>query len=283
MRYLALVAALLVSATAHAEPSGPRPAIGDTFELVLERTSASEGPNGSTGSSFDRWTLVERVIASQDDGQVLEFDMPDSSSAEERQSQWQYPVRILKPASGPLQLLNRDELDKRVDAWLAAAHLPRTACGHWIFTWNAFKIECDPQSAVDAVRQFDLAPNDLRDGAPLEETGALEPAPLRRVVDPSGGISFTAGFKVDPAFVRRSSAESAVVVAEITGKHLTLEDALRAHADDPVSGTISVTFDLDSTDGVWRRTRVTTVEVKMPEGQTETTTTTETLVRRRKP
>jgi hypothetical protein len=86
--------------------------------------------------------------------------------------------------------------------------------------------------------------------------------------------------EVDPDAVRRARAESDVAVGEIMRKPVTLDAALRARANESVSGTISVTFDTDAGGHIRRRTKVTKVETKGPDGRSESQTATETVERR---
>ena len=84
---------------------------------------------------------------------------------------------------------------------------------------------------------------------------------------------------IDPEAVRRERAETDVVVAEISRKTLKLDEALRARSIETLSGTITVTFDADAVGQVLRRTRVSRVEIKGKDGQSETQTHTETVSR----
>src|SRR4030095_13399672 len=151
---------------------------GGTYELRLNRESSDRSSDGSEGSSNDRDTISERVIAVRGDGLELEYDLPNEATQEDRAASWQFPARLFKPWSGPTQLLNRAELESRLDAWLKAAKWTRDICGHWIFTWNAFRIECDPQSVLKTIAAFDLRSAELRDGAPYREDRAVGPAKL---------------------------------------------------------------------------------------------------------
>ena len=154
--FTGIVGALLlpaIVARAGALPLAPQ--VGDTYEITLTRDSAQQGSHGSSGSSHDKDTIIERVIGLRADGLELQYDLPSAATADERAGNWQFPARVFKPFGGPAQLLNGPELEARVDGWLKAAGWPRTVCGHWIFTWNAFRIECDPQSvlAMTALRK----------------------------------------------------------------------------------------------------------------------------------
>jgi hypothetical protein len=269
---------LLAAVLARAEASPLAPRIGDTYEIVKTRVSVQEGSQGSLGSSNDRDTIVERVIGLRPDGLELEYDLPKGTTADERAGSWQFPVRVFKPSYGPAQLLNGPELEARLDAWLKAARWTRAVCGHWIFTWNAFLIECDPQSVIKTVESFDLAPADLREGAAYQDPAARGRGTLARRAGPDGAI-FTVEMPVDPDAVRRARAESDVVTGEILRRPVTLDAALHARSNEIVSGTISVAFDTDSAGNVRRRTRVTRLEIKEPDGQSETQTISETLVR----
>ena len=209
----------------------------------------------------------------------MQYDLPSAATADERARNWQFPARVFKAFDGPAQLLNGPELEARVDGWLKAAGWPRTVCGHWIFTWNAFRIECDPQSVIKTVQSFDLRSAELRDGASYQETEARGSGQLARKAGPDGAI-FAVEMPVDPDAVRRSRAESDVVVGEIMNKPVSLDAALRERAREVVSGTISVEFEVDPAENVRRRTKVTKLDIKGPDGRSETETVTEALERR---
>jgi hypothetical protein len=179
-----------------------------------------------------------------------------------------------------MQLLNRPELEARLEGWLKAAGWTRAVCGRWIFTWNAFRIECDPQSVIKILEALDLRSVDLREGASYQEAEARGPGTLTRKAAGPNGDTFAVAMEVDPDAVRRARAESDVAFGEIMHKPVTLDAALRARANESVSGTISVTFDTDAGGHVRRRTKVTKVETKGSDGRSESQTATETVERR---
>lgn len=259
------LAPILPTLAACAQPGPHAPQAGARYEITTDRESAEQSNSGPTGSSSDRDTIDARVTAVRDGGVELEYDFPKGTAPDERASTWQLPARVFRPAQGPIQLLNRAELEKRVDPWLKAGGMTRAACGHLIFTWNAFRIECDP------------APPELRDGALYHDPAALAPAPIKKSAD---GKTFVVELAIDPERVRKERAETDLSVAEISRKTLTPEDARRAHSDEAISGTIRITFEVDSAGEVRRRTKVTTVKVATPHGRSDTRTVTETMVRR---
>lgn len=281
-RILALVAAMLVppgDAVAQQAPSPDR--VGDAYEIRLRNTIESTTDDGSSSSSSSSGgQLVERVIAVRDDGLELEFDLPPDTTAEEHARDWQWPARVLKAPDGSLHLLNASELEARIDAWLVLGGFPREACGHWIFTWNAFKIECDPQSVITALGPFDLRARDLRDGASYAVRGGLEPTSLR--VESSGpeGSVFVGETPVDADAVRRERADSDVVVAEIMGEPTTLEGAIGGRAGEQITGTITTTLTVDAEGRVTDRTTVTHLIITDAEGGVERATSTLTVGRR---
>lgn len=275
----AAIALLLPIVAAQATLPQQTAEAGQSSEIVQEISSSENGSGGSTSSSFDRNVLAERVIGVRDGGIELEYDLPANATARDRAANWQFPVRVLKPTRGPLQLLNRDELEARVDPWLKKGGITRAACGHWIFTWNAFRIECDPQTVIGMLDPFDLRPSDLQDGAPYQDPGARTPAALMRNAAGVGGATFSAELAIDPEAVRKSRAEADVVTGEIMHKPLTLDAALKARAAEKISGMITVTFDVDAAGSVWRRTRVTRLEITEGRGVLKRTIT-ETVRRR---
>lgn len=253
--------------------------IGDTYEMRLERSS-QRNKNGSSGSSTTRLTLTERVVALQPEGIVLEFDLPPEIAGKDREREWQFPARVLKRPDGSLELLNSDELEARAAAWLEWAELDPSACGTWLFTWRATKIECDPQSAITRIQPFDLRPINLADGAMYQEQGADRPSRLEMTPQESGGAIFLAEMKVDPDAMRRERAESDLIVAKIYGRGVsTLEEALQNRSQDRYSGTIVTEFETDAAGRVVRKTTVVQVETEFPDQTVESRMTIQTVLR----
>lgn len=278
IRRLAMAIALVPALAAHADTVGAPVRVGDVHEItrVVDRTQQAD--SGMTGESHDRNALTERVTGVRDDGVELEYDIP-GATAREREIAWQYPARIFKPTSGPPRLLNAAQLQARADRYLKRAKLPPSACGHWYFTWTAFRIECDPQAVIGAIAQLDLGRADLTDGALYRDAGASAAAPLKRLVGGPDGATFTVDLPVDPEQVRRARAEADVVVAEINRKKLTLDDALRARSGERITGTMTITIDADGAGQVRRRTKIVRLEIQARDG-VERSTATETIERR---
>jgi len=280
-RVVATALWLGLACAARAAPSQSSFQVGDVFEISRDVETSQKASDRSTGSSTDRDTLVERVVGASDAGLQLEYDLPTNTSKEDRARQWQFPARVLRPPSGPLQLLDRPLLATRAAAWLKAAGLTDAACGHWYFTWNVFQIECDPQSVVETIEGFDPGPDNLAVGAPYKDSMALDSAPLKAKTAATGSEILFVEMAIDAEKVRRDRAQADVVLGEVMRKPVTLESALKTHATDDVSGTIAVSFEIDSQGRVRRQTKVTTVNVKEQAGRLETRTVTQTLVRRR--
>lgn len=279
-----LLPALAIATTLTSWPShgaeGPpaRGQVGDAHEIVRVRDSVTKGDGGSSGSTHDQDLIVERVIELRVDGRVLEYDLPAAATASDRASNWQFPARVFVPDHGPLQLLNGAELESRVDPWLQAAEMSRANCGRWVFTWNAFRIECDPNSVIEVIEGFRVGPAGLREGDLYEDSEAL--APGRLSAGPAGA-AFSVGLVIDPDAVRRRRAEADVVVGEVMRQPTTLDAALRERAKEEISGTIAVTFSTDAAGNVRRRVKVAKVVIKAADGKAERETVTETIERRR--
>ena len=260
-------------------PTAAVPNVGDSYTVTRETKSEHSSEDGSSGSSFDRDTIMVRVINAGVGGFELQYDLPLSATKQDREDTWQFPARVLMPLTGAPQLLNGTELSKRVDVWLARAGWTREACGQWIFTWNAFKVECDPQLVVGMVEAFDLEPPELRDGALYRHPGANRAMPLHRNSSAEGRSSFSASMPIDSEQVRRDLAQTDIVVAKLSGKSLSEDAALAAHAATLISGSIEVTFEADVTGMVQKRTVVTTLKLVEPGGKIDTRKSTETLTR----
>ena len=276
-----IVAALFLSAKgAYGETAKTAPRVGQEFEIDKSYETSEQTSGGSSGTSRGRDRFLERIVGIREDGLELEYDLPKDSTPPERRRSWQFPVRVLRVPSGPMQLLNRPELEARLDAWLKAAGWTRAVCGQWIFTWNAFRIDCDPQSVVSAIAALDLGSVDLREGASYRDAEARGPGIVTRKPSGRNGAMFAVAMEIDPDRFRRARAESDVAVGMMLQKPVTLDAALRERAKENVSGTISVVFDTDSDGNVRRRTRVTQIETKAPEGRSESQVVTEVVERR---
>lgn len=283
-----LIAALLsLAALAIASPlagaaTSPRsgPQVGDEFEIISKYETSERTSDGSSGDSRGGSALLELVVAVRDGGLELAFDLPKSATAEDRARSWQFPARVFRAADGSTRLLNRPELEARLDGWLKAAGWTRDACGQWIFTWNAFFIDCDPASVLDVIAAVDLRSAGLREGSAFEDAAAKGSGTLTRTAAGPDGATYNVVMPIDPDALRRARAESDVAVGQMMQKPVTLDAALRERAKDEVSGTLSVTFDTDTVGTIRRRTKVTKVETRRPDGATETKTLTETVERR---
>ena len=178
---LATIMLELATAVVATTAATPAPRVGETFQINTDREMEEHGnrDDSQRGSSTDRDSYVERVAAVRPDGVVLEYDLPMSASANDRASTWQFPFQVLKMPDGTLQLLNAPELAGRVDGWLKTAGMPRAVCGKLIFTWNAFRIDCDPQSVIPWLATVTL-PDNLGVGSPFTDPDAQAPVTLQR-------------------------------------------------------------------------------------------------------
>lgn len=278
--FVALISVLILAAdTSFGDVFQYAPKVGDEYRITKSYETSNESSSGSSGSSSGADTIIERVIGAREGGLEIEYDFPKGTSEEVTRRSWQFPVRVFRPSSGPMRLLNRTELEARVEVWLQTFGVSREACGTWTFTWNAFRVDCDPQSVIDTLNSFDLRVVDLEDGAPYEDAEAIGPGTLEKTAAGAEGETFTVTLEVDPDVVRHASAESDVVVGEIMNEPVTLEAALSMRTQEEVSGTILVTLDADLKGNVWRRTRVTEIETKLPHGESESRTATEIVER----
>lgn len=252
--------------------------VGDTFEITRRyETSGRTSDRRSASNSWGSDTLVERVVGVSERGLELEYDLRSDAMPEVRARTWQFPARVLKPAGGPMHLLNPADLEARVEAWREATGRTRAECERWIVERNPLRLTCDPQAVIEMLEPFDLRPADLRAGSPYRDGDARDAGLLERKAN--GSLAMLAD--VDPDKVRRERAEADVAVGEMMGKPVTLDAALGERAKEQISGTISVTFDLAADGTVRKRRKVTKVEIRRPGGQSETKVKTEIVERRR--
>jgi hypothetical protein len=277
---LGLLLLVIASVSASAQPVPVQ--VGDAFEIERSYSWIERG-NTRQGEGRGRTAIVERVLAIRSDGVELEYDLPSAISAEDRAREWILPVRLFRPLVGPPQLLNRSALEARRDAWLRRGELPPEACGRWIFTWNAFKIECDPEAALTLVAGYRVDGIELREGETIADPQALRPG----VLAASGPGSFAVELQIDPEAIRREQAEQDAVLAEITPDTPELrqvrDEILEERAGSTFSGTIKITFEQDQDGSVRRRIRIRELRTLGPAGDVTTEIRTATVERRQIP
>jgi hypothetical protein len=273
--FLALVFFQSPNAAEGSQASADR--VGDVYQIRWQNSTETSG-DGTSSRSRSSSALEERVVALREDGVELEFDLPHDASQEERARDWRFPARVLNSPDGHLQLLNRLELEARLPSWLQLGGFTQADCGRWIFTWNAFKIECDPLSVLERLSSVNLRLR-LHEGALYGEPGARVSVPLRGGARTADSAALIAEMEIDPEFVRRERAESDVVVAEIMREPITLEAALQAWQRRQVSGTITSTIVRDAAGRVTSLTRITQITVVDEDGSEDRQTSTTTVER----
>jgi hypothetical protein len=274
---LSITGAVAMPATSNAASSAAK--AGDVFEILLSYETRSEENGENSGSSSGHTTILERVLRFEENGVELEYEEPLEKDGRDKRGTWQLPVRIFRPFAGEPSLLNIAELEARVDPWLKKRKMPREACGHWYFTWNAFKIECDPASALGIVRQYDLWPANLSEGQLYHDADALAPMPLHLRDSDETGSTYAVELVIDPDKVKQAQAESAVVVAKIFGESKSPEDALNEQADHKISGTISVIIETNRDGLIMKRSQMMVVRIEKPDGETESRVSSRTVER----
>lgn len=282
MKWIAVAIALMGMPHASAwAQSVSLPEAGEEYALSKSYETKSQGSDGSSGSSRGRDGLVERILSVSERGVEVEYDLPSDATEDNRASVWQLPARVLKTPGGTMELLNRQELEARVDPWLKAAKWTREVCGRMIFTWNAFRIECDPQSVIDTIRAFNLDTPAATEGVAYQDKMARVPGTLKKTAAGPDGKTFVAEMEVDSDAVRRASAESDVLVGEILGTAVTFEEALGKRSQEKLSGTIRVVLETDSAGRTWRKTVTSKLRTIRPNGESEEDEQVEIVERRR--
>ena len=132
---------------------------------------------------------------------------------------------------------------------------------------------------MKTIEAIDLRSLNAAEGAAYQDSAAITPGVITKKFANSDGATFSVILNVDPAKALRARADSDVVLGEIMRKPVTIEAALAKRANEQISGTIAVTLETDRTGSVWRRTKVTKLEIKLPDGSSESRMATETVER----
>lgn len=276
MHWIVTLTVALTSLTFGAASTAHEPLIQIHQQTEISRTygSAISDSEGGEGNSRGRTAIIETMVRSGQDGVELTFDLPSSATEQDRNRQWFYPARILRRSDGVMVLLNRSELEERRDRWLVGGGMTSNDCGRLVFTWTAFRIECDPDQAVQDLAAYDILSFAVREGAMLSDPQARAPAALTEV-EGSHGRRFRAVLQLDPAAIMRERAEVDAALAEIASL------AGEKRSVERVSGTIEVFFDVDEAGVAYRRIRTLRMETVTAPNFSENETRVEVIERRK--
>jgi len=123
-------------------------------------------------------------------------------------------------------IANREEMLTRLDHFLTEAKISREACGSHYFTWNVFKIECDPDSVLDTVATINLGMIPLQEGAYYRVPATDTLVKLTRANSlRDGSQTFTGTATIDSEFLRKGALKTIEVVAQLSGEKLSKEAA----------------------------------------------------------
>lgn len=134
-----------------------------------------------------------------------------------------------------------------------------------------FKIECDPDTILETVVSFDLGSIRLEDGAVFNLPDTRTSVTLAVVPDaPPGQRIFKGRTTIDADVLREGAIERIMVVAEISGKAVTRDEAAARIAAHQFSGETEVTLAEEPAAGRITATVNTAVREVDAEGGVET-------------
>lgn len=229
------------------------PDVGSESLILLERET-SQKSNGGSGQSRTNNFIAERVLSKSENSVDLEYWMP-GIEGDLGPTGWMFPLRLRNSTMGDVEVLNRDALLARRDAWLDSAPQFRQLCGGAIFSWAAFEIHCEVEDAVDIVAQFDLWVGTLAAGQLWDEPNTIGSSHLEMIANGADGQNFEVTLDLDPETLRSERAELNVAVAMMTGRPVpSFEDAFAELDGVTYSGTLVLGFETDSAGAVTKRT-----------------------------
>lgn len=235
-------------------------AVGDVFLLKQSYSRTTTG--SKTSKARGRQALQQTVIDISDAGVVFEFDFPADTPTQMREREWKLPVEVLETSSGTFEIANAAELEARRDEWLARAPFDESACGQWLFTWTAMRIDCDIDTALDLIDGYRLPWTNIRPGAMYRKSSSEDAAQL--VGD---GDVIAAQFDLNVDALRDARARTEMVAAQVTGQaELTFEDALARSKDHRIEGSQTVSFTVDDLGIVTSRTDIVESTTTEPDG-----------------
>lgn len=242
---------------------------GEWYRIAVSYETQTEGA-GSSSSSRGRTVYSEQILSDSGDCTVKRFDIVDEEGRERPLAEWQWPVEVERCGNEARRMLNLPEMEARLATFLETADIPREACGRHYFTWNVFRIECDPQAVLPTIEAIDLGSLTLADGAEYAQSGIPRSATLVMVSADDGMITLRTEFAVDPVRFREETARTEVVVGDVMGEAVSYKDALAQAQKMEVSGSIVITFEKATDMSSIRQSVVTRLIVEEPGDGQET-------------
>lgn len=247
---------------------------GDVFQIERRYVTENHSTDGSSGPSSGSDVVEIRVVSTDETGTIFELDHASGVDAASRERNWTYPARIWRPRNGPSQLLNGDELTGRLNAWLTRANWTREMCGRLLFTWNLFRIECDPASVLP---EFDAwFPEDPVDGGDYQHPLALHTAQLTLLDNAQLGFSLAANLPMDAALAMSADRKTESTVVELLGR-----EPHRRRVGRLIDGSIYVRYDVYPDGRGWRRSELVLRSTKSSDNIISSQAELTTLTRRR--
>lgn len=234
---------VVIAGIAYYSPAlAKEPAQVEHYSITTRYSTVSEG-GGSSGSSRGSNAYREEVRTDAEGCRLRQFDIDDTDGRKRPLSQWQMPIVVRQCPGAAPALANRDAMLARRDAFLAAMNVTTDVCGAHYFTWNVFRIDCDPDEAVDRLAEIDLGSIRLEDGAEyaLPDTGTRVTL-RRKASEVPGQILFAGSAAIDPEYLRSRAAETIMVVAEVSGEKMTRDEAISQIAGRRYSGESAITL-----------------------------------------
>ncbi|QGX38424.1 hypothetical protein [Permianibacter aggregans] len=235
-----------------------------TSLIIYEVQTESKSSEGSSGSSNSRSTIVERIIGEREEGLELEYSFPKGDVPEIEA--WKLPARVLNKPGSHIELLNKAEINARLDAFLEKHPEIRKHCGGVVFTWAAFEIHCDTNHVVDVIAGYNLYLGALSEGQLYTEPGALAPAPLKVAPSETPNQIYEVTLVLDPVLLQSEYEKSMEQAAAITGMDAIelINSSLHLGAGEQpdFSGTRVVVLEASSDGRVEKIQRQTTIVIK---------------------
>lgn len=280
MKYLPFFL-FLVSLSLYASQSTSTVSDTSSSLIVYEAQTESKSSAGSSGSSSTRSAIIERTIGKKDGHLELEYSFPEADIPEN--DAWKLPARVLIKPGSSIELLNKSEIEARLDNYLEKHPEIRKQCGGVVFTWTLFEIHCNANHVIDVVESYNLYLGKLSEGKLYKEPAALAPAPLIEKPSSSNNQIYEVELILDPVLLQSEYEKSMEQVAAISSDSTSsiISSSLKLTGDDKpeFSGKRLVTIEVTSNGLVVRIRRETTTIIKGGGSYHETLKLKETLER----
>jgi len=232
-------------------------------QITYKRISKHESSTGGYGNSASHNAVLENIISNKDG--FLEVEYSFANDVKWIFDEWKLPARVSINSDSTLDLLNRSEIEARLQRLIESSPKVKRYCGENALARHSIMIDCDIDDVLDTLQTYNLHLGELADGSMYLEQGVLRAEPLARKDTSGSQAIFVVDLNMDPAHIREDYENNLRRSAAMTGntfESILASDLNLSEGETPVyAGKRTVTISTDLSGNVQKIERSTLITI----------------------